>query len=201
MHSYVLQADGLCCERGDRTLFKALSFKLLTGDVLKLQGANGTGKTSLLRILAGLLSAQEGHVLWSGEPISQHISSYCAQLHYIGHTSGIKRDLTVYESLSLMQTLCGNTQGTVLDAAKKLQLESLLERSFDALSAGQKRRVALAKLVLCHKPLWLLDEPFTAMDAEGIVLVQHLLTQHAKQGGISVVSTLGFLRLKVVIVW
>jgi len=187
--TYSLHADNIGCERSDHTLFNGLSFTVSAGDVLKLEGANGAGKTSLLRILAGLLPSHGGKILWNNVAISQHFSSYCAQLHYIGHSSGIKRDLTVYENLFLAQTLAGGTGTPILQAAQKLHLDTLLDHTLDELSAGQKRRVALAKLLISYKTLWLLDEPFTAMDSDGIGLLQQLLTAHAKQGGISIVST------------
>jgi len=187
--SLSLTASNIACERGEKRLFHGLSFTVAPSSVLKLAGDNGAGKTSLLRILAGLLPAANGEILWGNQVITQHSTDYCAALHYIGHGSGLKRSLTVYENLCLAKSLTRCEEDTLYDAAHRLHLDKLLQNPLEQLSAGQLRRVALARLLLSPKPLWLLDEPLTAMDQEGIAVVEQLLTTHAQQGGISVVST------------
>jgi heme exporter protein A len=180
----VLEAKELECERGGRRLFRSLSFTLERGEVLRVAGANGSGKTSLLRILCGLLPPVAGEVRWKGSPIRELREDYSRQLVYLGHAPAVKEDLTAAENLAIACRLAGN-------ARPHEALEEALAR-FDVprklfvkqLSQGQRRRAALARLALSARvPLWLLDEPFSALDAKGIEVLSGLILQHVQRGG------------------
>jgi len=186
----MLEAASLRCERGGRILFDRLSFRLRDGELLRVSGANGSGKTSLLRVLCGLLTPTQGAVRWKGEPVAALREEYGKELVYLGHAPAVKGDLTAAENLSIACTLAGV-------AAKKEDVQSALARfalpgdvPVRRLSQGQRRRAALARLALSGAvPLWLLDEPFAALDAEGIERLSALLSDHAKRGGAVVFTT------------
>ena len=186
----MLEALELHCERGSRTLFRNLSFRVRPGEVLCIAGANGSGKTSLLRILCGLLPPAAGHVRWKGEDIQRLREDYSRALVYLGHAAAVKDDLSAAENLALACAIAG-------DAIENAAARGALERfavSHTApvrrLSQGQRRRSALARLALSEaRPLWLLDEPFTALDAQGIAVLKHLVEEHTGNGGAVVLST------------
>ena len=188
----MLEAVGLECVRGGRTLFEALEFKLASGALLRIAGANGSGKTSLLRILCGLALPERGAVRWRGESIGALREEYHRQLIYIGHASAVKDELTARENLVVSCALGG---APLDDAAARLALERLgLGRFSDLparhLSQGQRRRVALARLAACGTtPLWILDEPFTALDAVAVDLAQEMIAGHVERGGIAVITS------------
>jgi heme exporter protein A len=188
----MLQTVALSCSRGQRRLFSDLNVTVKPGTLLVVVGENGSGKTSLLRTLSRLLPPDEGSILWQGEDIRQLKELYCAQLTYIGHLNGIKDDLTPLENLRVSASLAGdNSSGVVAQDA----LEAVgLRRSIHllptrVLSQGQKRRVALARLWLSTRPVWLLDEPFTSLDAAATSLVTQRLQSHLQRGGLAVVVT------------
>jgi heme exporter protein A len=186
----VLEASDLHCERGGRTLFRGLSFALQPGELVRVAGANGRGKTSLLRILCGLLSPTAGEVHWKGEPIQALKEDYSKQLVYLGHAPAVKDELTAAENLSIACRLAGNALSSIDVAAALRALEVPEGVLVKTLSQGQRRRAALARLVLSQAiPLWLLDEPLAALDAQAAGLVEGLITQHIGRGGSVVYTT------------
>jgi heme exporter protein A len=186
----VVQVEGLACERGGRELFRALSFSVAPGEALRIAGANGRGKTSLLRILCGLLSSSAGEVRWKGEPIGALREEYSRQLVYLGHAPAVKDELTAAENLSIACRLAGNARGASEVSAALRTLEVPEGALVKALSQGQRRRAALARLVLSAAvPLWLLDEPFAALDAQAAEAVERLIGEHIRAGGIVVYTT------------
>lgn len=193
---YRLEALQLSCLRQQRPLFTPLSFQVSTGEALIVQGPNGSGKSSLLRLLTGLATPASGDVLWSGHAI-RNTADYGEHLHYVSHLHGIKRGLTVIENLRLAEQLSASPASidkeTVLSP---LQLKDDQKTLAKHLSAGQQRRLALAKLFLFPKPLWLLDEPFTALDSSTQLFCIAQVEHHLKKGGIAIISTHHPLSLK-----
>ncbi len=186
----MLEAADLRCERGGRVLLERLSFRLGAGEFLRVSGANGSGKTSLLRVLCGLLTPSRGSVRWKGEPVAALREEYARQLVYLGHAPAVKGDLTAEENLSIACTLAGVAASR--DAVKSALARFALPDDVPVrrLSQGQRRRAALARLALSGAvPLWLLDEPFAALDAEGIERLGALLSGHAEKGGAIVFTT------------
>jgi heme exporter protein A len=185
-----LEVAGLQCERGDRILFRDLSFSVQAGGVVQLEGRNGSGKTTLLRVLCGLTQPVEGDVLWCGQPIGEQRADYQAQVSYLGHLPGVKRELTPLENLAAVAAIGGGRRGmSGWDALERVGLAGLEYVACGRLSAGQRQRVALARLLLRRTPIWLLDEPFTALDRSGCDLVEELLAGHCVEGGMAVIST------------
>ena len=187
----MLAAENLRCVRGPRTLFRALGFSLGAGEALRVAGANGSGKTSLLRILCGLLAPAEGTVRWHGEPIGALGEEYARRLAYVGHAPGVKEDLSAAENLRFAAALSGRPAGAaqVAEALARMGLPSPAH-PVRKLSQGQRRRVALARLVLsAAAPLWLLDEPFAALDPAAAREVEALVAGHVAAGGIVVYTT------------
>jgi heme exporter protein A len=187
MTAYLLQGSGLICIRDDRVLFSELNFQLNAGQILLLEGKNGSGKTSLLRILCGFREPDAGEVRWGDEAIND--SSYYADMAYIGHLDGIKKELTVLENLKVSLALGVNGQYSIAQALKKVHLHGYDEVLVQALSAGQKRRLSLARLLITHNVLWILDEPFTSLDKQGIALIESLMVEHCANGGMIVLTS------------
>ena len=187
-----LEAIDLECVRGRRRLFSGLNFALRGGDLLRVTGANGSGKTSLLRILCGLLSPVSGKVRWCGGDIRSLREEYWQQLLYIGHAHAVKGELTALENLVVSCTLVGVnvSREQALEALSRLGLAGYEALPVKILSRGQQRRVALARLVLSEKvSLWILDEPFDALDADAVDCVRLLIAQHIARGGAVVLTT------------
>jgi heme exporter protein A len=178
------------CIRGDRPLFSGFCLSLQAGQIQRIDGANGTGKTSLLRIICGLSLPESGEILWQGQPIGRQKTDYCRNLAYIGHTHGIKFELSPLENLRLHATL-GVSQSRVSfeEALQRVGLYPFRNYPCRTLSAGQHRRVAVARLVLSKARLWVLDEPVTGIDQEGVQEIESLFESHTAHGGIIVFTS------------
>lgn len=187
----MLQGISLACVRGDRELFKDINFSLEAGGLMQVRGPNGSGKTSLLRMLCGLSNPAAGEILWNGASIRSLNGDYFSVMTYIGHLSGTKDDLTVIENLRISSALAGfeinDTQAS--EALEYIGLGGREILPVKVLSQGQRRRVALARLLACKTSLWILDEPLVALDVLAVKLIQGLLEQHLKQGGMVVMTT------------
>lgn len=182
-----LQGQQLSCIRDDRVLFSELSFSLEPGQVLLLEGSNGSGKTSLLRIICGFREPDSGSVLWRGETIPH--SQYLSDMAYVGHLDGIKKELTVSENLRLALALGQPGKLTAQEALDKVKLSGYDDTLIQSLSAGQKRRLSLARLLITKNILWILDEPFTSLDKQGIALIESLMSEHCATGGMMVMTS------------
>ena len=188
----LLQVNNLSCVREDRTLFEHLSFSVAPGDLVQIEGPNGVGKTSLLRLLTGLSQPFAGEVCWNGENIRHCRDEYHANLLYLGHQPGVKAALTPFENLKFYQQLHHpqQTETDLWQILARVGLAGFEENPTGQLSAGQQRRVALARLWLSQKPaLWILDEPFTAIDVNGVERLTQRMAQHTEQGGIVILTT------------
>ena len=185
------RAVNLAAERGDRTLFEQLSFELAPGQLLQVTGRNGTGKTTLLRILSGLSRPRDGQVFWGSEPIQSVDGGTGLCLAYLGHANAQKDDLTALENLTLIGQLAGSatTPTAALEILERIGLAGFDDIPIRFLSQGQKRRVALARLLLQQRPLWILDEPYAALDVQVIDVLKHTIEQHLAQGGMIIITT------------
>jgi len=179
------------CFRGDQLLFSGLNFKLGPSQYLQIEGANGSGKTSLLRLLAALSLPNAGEVRWRGLDIQTQRSRYFAEMAYLGHLLGIKGDLTPFENLKVSMALGGLRcdESDLYGALEQTGLEGREDMPARSLSAGQKQRIALARLLVRPAALWILDEPFTALDVSGVALVTRLIEEHLASGGMAVMTS------------
>jgi len=187
----MFEAKSLECVRDDRLLFDDLSFTVAESEVLQIEGPNGSGKTSLLRILCGLRLAEAGKVLWQGESIISNREDYYANMVYIGHLPCVKADLTVMENIrSLLDTRSLSLGNIEIEAAlDKVGLASYEDVPGKALSSGQRRRILLAFVELSQAKLWILDEPLTALDVQGVALMESMIMEHKQSGGSVVFTT------------
>ena len=187
----MLSAHGLTCVRGDRRLFAKLDLAVGAGEWLHVRGENGAGKTSLLRLLAGLSQPAEGEIRWCGEPIGQAESAYRQNLLFFGHHGALKEDLTAMENLGFSAAMDGADfqEATALAALYKFGLKGREELPVRVLSAEQKRRVMLARLAIRKAKLWVLDEPFTALDVKAVDLLSNLISEHVANGGMAVLTS------------
>lgn len=184
-----LKAESLSCIRDTNILFEDLSFQLSSGEILVVEGRNGSGKTSLLRILSGIRQQDEGIVYWGGEDIQKLGATYRQDMAYLGHLDGIKHELSAVENLELVSIYGKVSDDSIDDALDTIGLTEKADLKALNLSAGQKRRLALARLLLTDCCLWLLDEPLTALDKAGIALFEQLLKKHVSAGGMVVLSS------------
>lgn len=181
-----LTSDNLACRRGGRMVFTGVSFAVAAGEALLVTGRNGAGKSTLLRLLAGLLPVAAGRVGWDGGAPDQSVGE---QAHYVGHLDALKPGLSVRDNLAFW-TAWNGAQAEGIDAAlAALALDGLADLPAAYLSAGQRRRLALARLVAVHRPIWLLDEPTSALDTEAEQVFGALLGQHLASGGSAIVAT------------
>jgi len=186
----LLEAKQLACERDRRLLFSDLSFTLAEAELLQVEGPNGSGKTTLLRILCGLSTAFEGNVSWRGADLRKARYDYYSQSHYLGHAPGIQVSLTPEENLNWFAALAGQPHARdIQDCLRTVGLRGFEDVPCNRLSAGQRRRVALAKLLLIPATLWILDEPFAAIDKPGIILIENLLRNHLDNRGSVILTT------------
>ncbi|MFC5078240.1 Cytochrome c biogenesis ATP-binding export protein CcmA [Vibrio thalassae] len=187
----MLEVSKLTAIRDDRVLFENLSFSLQLGDLVQIEGRNGTGKTTLMRIVAGLGDKEEGDIKWNGEKIEFNREDYHQSLLFLGHQTGVKRDLTAFENLKFYQSIHAPNTSTeqIFSALTQVGLAGREDVPVAQLSAGQQRRVALARLWLSQQPLWILDEPLTAIDKQGVKVLEDLFLNHAEQGGIVLLTT------------
>ncbi|MGE6608156.1 cytochrome c biogenesis heme-transporting ATPase CcmA [Halomonas sp. NPDC076908] len=199
--SLCLEARQLACERDDRWLFQGLDLNICSGEIVRIEGPNGSGKTTLLKILSGQLGDYQGELFWNGAAMKDAREHFLANLLYLGHAPGIKSGLTPLENLAWYQALSGASHfgGTSnkrsdneeqrLEALENVGLAGFEDVPAGQLSAGQQRRVALARLTLTPRALWVLDEPFTAIDRDGVAALEQQLIAHAQAGGCVIVTT------------
>ncbi|CAG1020293.1 partial Cytochrome c biogenesis ATP-binding export protein CcmA, partial [Methylococcales bacterium] len=182
-----LSVSNLACSRDERLLFSNVSFALSSGQILLLEGSNGSGKTTLLRILCGFREADAGEIFWRGAAIDD--GDYFNEMAYVGHADGSKKELSVLENLHFALAL--NTPGhySIDQALEKVQLGGFDDNPVQTLSAGQKRRLSLARLLITHNQLWILDEPFTSLDKQGVELIENLMIDHTRQGGMVILTS------------
>ena len=187
----MLNVVNLECIRGDRRLFSELNFELAPGELLHLHGHNGSGKTTLLRTICGLITPTQGEVRWNDENVRRLRDEFAQELVYIGHKNAIKADLTGTENLRIACQLDGFpvSEQQAWDALEKLGLRGHEDLPVRVLSQGQKKRVALARLLLSKSPLWILDEPFTALDKAAVSYLQTVIQEHVDAGGMVMLTT------------
>ena len=187
----MLEADNLECVRGERRLFAGLGFKLEAGELLYLQGRNGAGKTSLLRMIIGLLPPEAGEIRWQGQSIRRNSDDFRADLCYLGHLNAIKEELTPLENLLASAHLADEdlSEDDALDALEQVGLAGREDLACKYLAQGQKRRVALARLVKERRLLWVLDEPFVALDVAAVDWLAGIISGHLQRGGLAVMTT------------
>lgn len=193
-HIQPLSAQALMAEKQDRILFRGVAFCVKPGELLHIKGANGTGKTTLLRILCGLTAAEHGEVRWGDDPIQQRRDDFHTQLSYVGHSDGIKLDLTVAENLHIAAMLAKSKRTTqraidIHAIAIQVGLQKQLDTFAHALSAGQRRRLALARCLFHDCSVWILDEPFTSLDSQGVQFVENIIREHLQRKGIVIMTS------------
>jgi len=188
----VFAGAGLACLRGERAVFAGLGFGVAAGGVLLLRGANGSGKSSLLRCMAGLLSPVAGLLTWDDMPVAADAEVHRSRLRYLGHQDAVKSALTVAEDLTFWQRLHGARDPVAIGTAlNRFGIAHLADLPARLLSAGQRRRVALARLLAAPAPLWLLDEPTNALDDDGVERFAAVVGEHRAGGGVVVLAAHG----------
>jgi heme exporter protein A len=187
----LLEAQDLAAARGHATLFAAVRFRVEAGQVLLVRGPNGSGKTTLLRILAGLTAAVEGAVSWCGARVGPFDARLRRDVAFLGHAGAVKDELTAEENLRVLLTLAGEapTDGTLRAALAAASLDAQRDLPARALSQGQRRRIGLARLASLARPLWILDEPATALDDAALAWLLQLVGAHTTNGGIVIAAT------------
>lgn len=187
----MLEVSNLACSRGDHRLFSGLNFNLQPGQIMQVQGVNGSGKTSLLRTLCGFLRPDEGDIVWRGESIRELDEDYYAEMLYLGHLNAIKDELSALENLCISAGLSGVEleEKEAIIALRRMGLRGREMLPTKVLSQGQRRRVALARLLVNNATLWILDEPLTALDVGAVGLIQELIAEHLAQHGMVIFTT------------
>ncbi len=195
----MLEVINLECVRGDRTLFKGMNFLVSPGEAIELRGANGSGKTSLLRILCGLATPAAGEIRWHGTNIRRQREEYSNSIAYMAHLNGVKDEFTTLENLLVAERVAGNPLTTEAGVETLDQVGLKNQRNLAArfLSAGQRRRLALARLFMPHARLWILDEVLTSLDDAGAKLARELIETHLTAGGMAIIATHHDLNLSV----
>lgn len=184
----MLKIDNLSCQKGYNLLFSHLSFEVNSGNILRITGTNGSGKTSLLKILAGLDVQEQGCVFLDGHALKSE--AYQKEIFYLGHLSVLSGELSALENLEFLTGLNKATnQVTLMKALSNIGLKGYEDEYCAKLSAGQKRRVILAGLFVSNAKIWLLDEPFTALDPEGVIIIERSINKHCEQGGSCLFTT------------
>lgn len=182
-----LSAQNLYCERDDRVLFSDLNFSLSPNDLVRIVGPNGAGKSTLMRILIGMSAGYEGKVNWKGQLLSRARYDFHSNMLYMGHQVGVKGNLTPEENLNWLVPEASREE--IYQALDRVKLRGYEDVLTQGLSAGQQRRVALARLFIENKPVWILDEPFTAIDKYGVAELEQILVDKAASGGLVIVTT------------
>lgn len=187
----MLSVSDLSCVRGDKRLFAGVSFSLKAGEWLHLQGDNGTGKTSLLRIVCGLAHANNGSIAWQGQDISEDADAYRADLAYLGHNLALKDELSALENLQADAAIAGRSldRTQAMAALARLGLRGREHLPVRVLSQGQKRRAALARLIASKAILWVLDEPFVALDTHAQAVLASIISDHVASGGMALFTS------------
>ncbi|MHA2877136.1 cytochrome c biogenesis heme-transporting ATPase CcmA [Vibrio campbellii] len=187
----MLEVSNLTAIRDGRVLFENLQFEIKPGELVQIEGRNGTGKTTLLRIVTGLGDREEGIIKWKGEEVEKSRDVFHQDLLFLGHQTGVKRELTALENLRFFQSIHNNrsSEEEIFAALAQVGLAGREDVPVAQLSAGQQRRVALARLWLSNQILWILDEPLTAIDKQGVKVLESLFASHADNGGIVVLTT------------
>ena len=187
----MLEISDLACTRGDHRLFSGLSFSLSEGELLQVEGVNGSGKTSLLRTLCGFMMPEAGVIRWCGEDIRKLREEYHAEMIYLGHLNAIKDELNALENLHINAGLAGYSldDKQAIAALRRMGLRGRETLPVKVLSQGQRRRVALARLLVGSAPLWILDEPLTALDVGAVALMQELIGEHLASKGMVIYTT------------
>ena len=187
----MLEVTNLGCVRGHRSLFSGINFTIKPGTLLQVQGANGSGKTSLLRIICGLMAPENGEVRWQGANIRSLGEEYFTSISYLGHRNGIKEELSSVENLRISKGLAGGelSQEEARDALRQVGLAGRENLPARFLSEGQRRRSALARLIACSAKLWVLDEVLASLDAAAVKLVESLIEEHLSKDGMAIVAT------------
>jgi heme exporter protein A len=187
----MLEISKLACTRGDHQLFSGLNFSLGPGEVMQVQGENGSGKTSLLRMLCGFIQPESGEIRWKGEDIHKLGEEYFAEMFYLGHLNAIKDELNALENLLISSGLagCSASEKVALAALRRMGLQRREHLPVKVLSQGQRRRVALSRLLVNDAQLWILDEPLTALDVGAVGLMEELIGEHLSKGGLAIFTT------------
>lgn len=187
----ILEARAITCVRGERQLFSDLNLQVFAGQCLHIRGVNGVGKTSLLRLLTGLASPEAGEIFWNGAPITRDVSEYHSQLLFSGHRDALKEDLTALENLRMYAAIDGLTisEKEAFAALWRFGLKGREDLPVNCLSAGQKKRVLMARMLIRRAQVWILDEPFNALDTSAVAELQALIGEHLESNGVVVLTS------------
>lgn len=187
----MLEVGNLACSRGDHRLFSGLSFALHPGQIMQIRGTNGSGKTSLLRTLCGFIQPDEGKISWDGTDVRELDGEYFARMLYLGHHNAIKDELSALENLRISAGLCGDEldEKQAIAALRRMGLKGRERLPTKVLSQGQRRRVALARLLVSDATLWILDEPLAALDVDAVAQIEGLIADHLARAGMVIFTT------------